>query len=120
MSDVISKTRYGNHWSIPATSTKRLPPISNRGWARKFDEPIALPDGRALRTLRDAGTTSPSFRKPNTRRRNGRAAMEALILVADLGGPTMFARIGIMKALNRQASGYSIRPTRIIIGESGS
>ena len=27
--------------------------------------------------------------------------MEALILVADLGGPTMFARIGIMRALNR-------------------
>lgn len=27
--------------------------------------------------------------------------MEALILVADLGGPPMFARIGIMKALNR-------------------
>src|SRR5713226_5363481 len=29
------------------------------------------------------------------------AAMEALILVATLGGPTMFARIGIMRALNR-------------------
>ncbi len=27
--------------------------------------------------------------------------MEALILVADLGGPTMFARIGVMRALNR-------------------
>jgi hypothetical protein len=27
--------------------------------------------------------------------------MEALILVAALGGPTMFARIGVMKALNR-------------------
>ena len=27
--------------------------------------------------------------------------MEALILVADLGGPTMFARIGVMKALTR-------------------
>jgi len=27
--------------------------------------------------------------------------MEALILVADLGGPTMFARIAIMRALNR-------------------
>jgi hypothetical protein len=25
------------------------------------------------------------------------AAMEALILVADLGGPTMFARIGVMR-----------------------
>jgi hypothetical protein len=29
------------------------------------------------------------------------AAMEALILVATLGGPMMFARIGIMRALNR-------------------
>ena len=27
--------------------------------------------------------------------------MEALILVATHGGPTMFARIGIMRALNR-------------------
>jgi hypothetical protein len=27
--------------------------------------------------------------------------MEALILVATSGGPTMFARIGIMRALNR-------------------
>jgi hypothetical protein len=27
--------------------------------------------------------------------------MEALILVVELGGPTMFARIGIMRALNR-------------------
>ena len=30
-----------------------------------------------------------------------RTAMEALILVADLGGPTMFTRIGIMRVLNR-------------------
>jgi hypothetical protein len=30
----------------------------------------------------------------------GQAAMEALILVAELGGPTMFARIGVMRALN--------------------
>jgi hypothetical protein len=29
------------------------------------------------------------------------AAMEELILVAEDGGPTMFARIGIMPALNR-------------------
>ena len=29
------------------------------------------------------------------------AAMEALLLVAEHDGPTMFARIGIMKALNR-------------------
>jgi hypothetical protein len=29
------------------------------------------------------------------------AAIGALILVVGLGGPTMFARIGIMRALNR-------------------
>jgi hypothetical protein len=29
------------------------------------------------------------------------AAAEALLLVVELGGPTMFARIGVMQALNR-------------------
>jgi len=29
------------------------------------------------------------------------AAIAGLMLVADLGGPTMFARIGVMRALNR-------------------
>jgi hypothetical protein len=32
------------------------------------------------------------------------AAIEALMLVADLGGPTMFARIGVMRALNRHVA----------------
>ncbi len=30
------------------------------------------------------------------------AAMEALLLVAENDGPTMFARIGVMRALNRR------------------
>ena len=29
------------------------------------------------------------------------AGSDALILVAESGGPTMFARIGVMRALNR-------------------
>ena len=45
--------------------------------------------------------TSRSFRGPNTAP-EWQAAIEALILVADLGGPTMFARIGVMRALNRR------------------
>ncbi len=44
--------------------------------------------------------TSPSFRRPSTKPKEWQAAMEALILVAELGGPTMFARIGVMRALN--------------------
>jgi len=37
--------------------------------------------------------------------------MEALILVATSGGPTMFARIGIMRALNRGKPGSGDRAT---------
>jgi hypothetical protein len=35
------------------------------------------------------------------------AAMEALILVATSGRPTMFARIGVMRALNRHVERVS-------------
>jgi hypothetical protein len=31
---------------------------------------------------------------------NGQAAIGSLMLAAELGGPTMFARIGVMRALN--------------------
>jgi hypothetical protein len=34
-------------------------------------------------------------------RRNGRPRWKTLILVAEIGGPTMFARIAVMRALNR-------------------
>jgi hypothetical protein len=40
------------------------------------------------------------------------AAMEALILVATSGGPTMFARIGIMRALNAGKPNPAIMPPR--------
>ena len=72
-----------------------------KGWQRKFDEPIAVPDGRALRTLRDAGDYITELPKAVHSAPEWQTAMEALILVAHLGGPTMFARIGIMRALNR-------------------
>jgi hypothetical protein len=42
--------------------------------------------------------------------------MEALILVVALGGPTMFARIGVMRALNRHVErvfNLSRKETRI-------
>ena len=38
--------------------------------------------------------------------------MEALILVATLGGPTMFARIGIVRALNYGKPDPAILPRR--------
>ncbi|HEY3791890.1 MAG TPA: hypothetical protein VGM09_08665 [Bradyrhizobium sp.] len=51
--------------------------------------------------MRDAGDYITKLPKAVHSAPEWQAAMEALILVADLGGPTMFARIGIMRALNR-------------------
>jgi hypothetical protein len=71
------------------------------GWSREFEEPIPLPGGRTLRTLRDASDCITKLPKAVHSAPEWQAAMEALILVADLGGPTMFARTGIVRALNR-------------------
>jgi hypothetical protein len=78
-----------------------MPRTTKSGWSRKFDEPIPLPKRRQLITLKDAGTYITKLSKAEHTAPEWQAAMEALILVATLGGPTMFARIGIMRALNR-------------------
>jgi hypothetical protein len=70
-------------------------------WSRRFDEPIQLPHGRQLVTLKDAGKYITKLPKAEHEAPEWQTAMEALILVATQGGPTMFARIGIMQALNR-------------------
>jgi len=75
--------------------------VAERGWRRPFDEPTPLPRGRQLVTLEHAGTYITKLPKAEHEATEWQAAMEALILVATLGGPTMFARIGIMRALNR-------------------
>jgi hypothetical protein len=49
-----------------------------------------LPDGRTLITLRDAA----SYIMGLPPKEEWQATAEALLLVVELGGPTMFARIG--------------------------
>jgi hypothetical protein len=78
-------------------------PVADRGWRRHFDEPIPLPRGRQLVTLEDAGKYITKLPKAEHEAPEWLAAMEALMLVATSGGPTMFARIGVMRALNRHA-----------------
>jgi hypothetical protein len=57
--------------------------------------------GRQLVTLEDAGSYITKLPKAEHEAPEWQAAMEALILVATSGGPTMFARIGVMRAMNR-------------------
>jgi hypothetical protein len=72
-----------------------------KGWSREFDEPIDLPRGHQLVTLEDAGNHITKLPKAEHSAPEWQAAMQVLILVARLGGPTMFARIGVMRALHR-------------------
>jgi hypothetical protein len=70
------------------------------GWSRKFDEPIPLPGGRKLVTLRDAADYITGLPKTEPDLPEWQAAIEVLMLVSR-SGPTMMARIGVMKTLNR-------------------
>jgi hypothetical protein len=74
--------------------------MPKKGWQRAFDDPIPLPDGRRL-TTHDAATFITQLPKREHDALKWQAAIEAPMLVAEAGGPTMFARIGIMRALNR-------------------
>ncbi len=60
-------------------------------------------DSASLSIGAGASRRSPRLRLPKAEHEAAewQAAMEALILVATSGGPTMFARIGVMRALNR-------------------
>jgi hypothetical protein len=78
-----------------------LPSAVNQSWKRAFDDPILLPTGRKLITLLDAATYATKLPKKEADTAEWQAAIESLMLVAELGGPTMFARIGVMRALNR-------------------
>ena len=74
--------------------------MPDNGWLRTFEDPITLPDGRTLFTLRDVADYITSLPEKETDLPDWQVAMEALLLVSR-GGPPMMARIGIMKALNR-------------------
>jgi hypothetical protein len=70
-------------------------------WNQQFFDPIELPGGRKLVTLRDAALYITNLPKAEHDAEEWQAAMEALMLVAEHDGPTMFPRIGVMRALNR-------------------
>jgi hypothetical protein len=74
--------------------------MREKGWSRSFDDPIPLPEGELV-TLEDAGNYITKLPKAEHRAPEWQAAMEALMIVATRGGPTMLARIGVMTALNR-------------------
>jgi len=80
-----------------------------KGWQTKFDEPIPLSKGKPLVTLRDAALYITKLPKAEHDASEWQAAMQALVLVlvlvAEYDGPTMLARIGLMRVLHRYCLG---------------
>ena len=69
-------------------------------WSRAFHVPIPLPDGRVLRTLRDAGEYIQELPKSKHERPEWQVAAEMLIAAVEGSGPLMFAEIAMRKAVN--------------------
>jgi hypothetical protein len=69
-------------------------------WSAPLEEPILLPDGCELVTLKDAADYITKLPKKESGLPEWQTAIAVLLLVSR-GRPTMMARIGVMKALNR-------------------
>ena len=75
--------------------------MAKKGWNRQFEEPIPLPNGKRLVTLRDAAEYITKLPKAEHDVAEWQDAMQALLVVVNQNGHTMLARIGVMRALNR-------------------
>jgi hypothetical protein len=72
-------------------------------WSRRFFDPIYLPNGCHLETLREAAEYITALPTSEHDLPHWRAAVEVLILSAEhgeSGADPMLARIGMMRALN--------------------
>ena len=96
----ISIRGHDGKWPVPPSSSPSGVEIGLlRGRARRFEESIPRPEGPKLVTLMVAGEYIARLPEAVHTAAEWQPALEALILVATLGGPTMFARIGITRAL---------------------
>ncbi len=75
--------------------------MTAKGWMQPFDDPIALPRGRELVTLKDAADYILKLPKAKQQAPEWQTAGEILIKAAEGGDLLMHARIGTMRALNR-------------------
>jgi hypothetical protein len=71
------------------------------GWQRKFDDPIPLPRGRQLVTLRNAANYITRLPKAEQNLPEWQTATRCLIGAAEGRDFLMHARIGVLRAPNR-------------------
>jgi hypothetical protein len=69
-------------------------------WSTSFEDPIILPDGRQLLTLKDAADYITNLPKAEQNQPEWQVAIHCLIGAAEARDFLMHARIGILRALN--------------------
>src|ERR1700693_1477119 len=71
-------------------------------WSRRFDEPIVLPNGKKLVTLKDAiAWLAKEIPKSDQGMKQVQAVARCVTEAAANNGPVICARIGMMRAINR-------------------
>lgn len=70
-------------------------------WSAPFDDPIPLPDGRQLLTLREAANYVTRLPKAEQQLEEWQTAVRCLIGAAEGRDFLLHARIGVMRALSR-------------------
>jgi hypothetical protein len=71
-----------------------------KGWSRQFDDPIPLPGGGEISTLREAGNCIIALPKREHDQTHWQTAMRCLIDAAEHGGIVMMAEIAMRRALS--------------------
>ena len=74
--------------------------MPDKGWRRRFEDPIPLPRGQLV-TLKDAADYIMKLPKAEQQLEEWQTATEALIMAAEGRGPLLHARVGMLRALNR-------------------
>jgi hypothetical protein len=88
-------------------------------WDRPFAQPVPLPEGPPAQTLRDAANYIRKLPQPERDGQEWRLAVQMLIDAAEDRGPMLFARIGIVRALEANAE-KTLHPKRQGSGPSPS
>jgi hypothetical protein len=69
-------------------------------WSSRFEDPIALPDGRELVTLEDAARYILTLSDREAKQEHWKLAGEVLIMAAEGRGPLLHARVGMLRAIH--------------------
>lgn len=86
--------------------------MADNGWQREFKDPVPLPGGRRLVTLKDAAAYIQKLPKAEHGEPHWQTATEVLIMAAEGKGPVMHARIGMLQAINHGKPAPEREPRR--------